>query len=82
MSLVRDLMTSIYVFGEHDSPDKFVTEFQEARAKLKAGKNFYMRAGERVYYANVKFYRASKLPSEQIIAQLLTLLTPPEAIGL
>ena len=82
MALVRDLMKSIYVFGQHDSPDEFVNEFQEARARLKAGKNFYVRAGDRVYYANLKFYRASKMPSEQITAQLLTLLTPPEAIGL
>jgi hypothetical protein len=31
MALVRDLMKPIYVFGQHDSPDEFVTEFKEAR---------------------------------------------------
>ena len=82
MALVRDLMKSVYVFGQHDSPEKFVTQFDQARAKLKAGKNFYVRAGNSVYYANVKFYHASNIPQDQVMLRLLDLLSPPEAVGL
>jgi len=82
MALVRDLMKSIYVFGQHDSSDQFVTSFKEARAKLKAGKNFYVHAGDRVYYANVKFYRANDIPPEQVTLRLLELFAPPDAVGL
>ena len=82
MALVRDLMKPIYIFGQHDSPDEFVTEFKEARARLQAGENFYMHAGDRVYYANVAFYRASSIPQDQVMLRLLDLLSPPEAMGL
>ncbi len=82
MAIVRDLMKSVYVFGQHDSPEKFVTCFEEARAKLKAGRNFYMRAGNSVYYANVKFYRASNISQDQVTLRLLDLLAPSEAVGL
>ena len=82
MIIVRDLMKPVYIFGRHKPADQHITQLDASLAKLEAGKNFYVRAGDRVYYVNVGFYRASGIPGEQVANLLRMLLPPPEAAWL
>ncbi|HKZ82136.1 MAG TPA: hypothetical protein VJ793_00590 [Anaerolineae bacterium] len=82
MTIVRDLMKPVYIFGRHEPADQHITQLDAALAKLKAGKNFYVRASDRVYYVNVGFYCTNGIPVEQVANLLRMLLQPPEAAWL
>jgi hypothetical protein len=82
MTLVRDLMQPIYIFGRHAPANRHVTRLDAALERLAAGKNFYLRAGDRLYYANVLAYCSGAISRDQVAQRLMELLPPPEAPGL
>lgn len=69
-TLVRDLMLPIYVFGRHAPEENWIVERQAACSKIAARENFYLRAGNQVYFANTTAYAASAIAPERIIERI------------
>ncbi len=73
-TLVRDLMKPIYLFGQHAPQAEWITDRKTARAKIAARENFYLRAGERLYFANALAYAAMAIPRRALFERIDALL--------
>ena len=82
--LLKDLMKTIFVFGQGGGPIQFITDLEAALCKLERGENFYIYpGGETLYHVNQSFYQVSGIPRAQVRQKLATLFpAPPEAVGL
>jgi hypothetical protein len=72
-AIVRDLMKPIYMFGQHDAPETFVTQLDVALQKLDAGETFYLRAGDKVYHIATTFYRSMGMTMEPVKERMRTI---------